>query len=103
MKRQRSRILKEIGKGIVEAKRNRIRELNNPFRSQIHSSLKLKGVRIMPPEFLEEAKKSMAYDFAKSLYENNLIQWTIEDYYDPVLRGNVRIEGLLRVEKPEGR
>lgn len=102
MKRNRDRILKMIGKGVEEARYNRLRQ-QAPIRRNEQVVQTLRGVQIVQPEFLEEAKKQIAYDFGTALYRSNKIKWTITDDHDPILRGCVRIQGDLQVVEPKGR
>lgn len=101
MKRNRDRILKMIGKGVEEARYNRLRQQSPILRNEqvVHT---LRCEEIVRPEFLEEAKKRIAFDFGAALHRNNKIKWTLFDDGDPYMRGYVRIQGDLKVVEPKG-
>ena len=99
MKHNRDRILKLIGKGVEEAKFNRLRQ-QAPIRRSEQVVHTLRGVQIVPLEYLEEAKKKIAYDFGAALYRNNKIKWTLFDDGVSIMRGGVRIQGDLQVVEP---
>ena len=102
MRRRREHILRQIGIGIEDARFNRrLKQAPQIVRQEYRPRI-LKGVKIVPIEFLEEAKKKIAYDMANALHQNNFIKWEIDDDSDPILRGNVKVTGMLFVTKPEG-
>lgn len=102
MKHSRRRILKAIGEGYDKARAKRQRDaIRNLFQSERQHLLTLKGVQIIPSEYLEDGKKQILQNFASALYNSSAVHWTITDDPDPFLCGRVRLEGTLRVAEPK--
>lgn len=94
-----------VWKGIIEAKvRAKLNDILLRGRTPVAERLPLltlKGAQIIPSEFLEYGKRQILRDFADQLYKSSIVKWTITDDHDPLLRGDVRIEGTLRVVGPK--
>ena len=94
-----------VWKGIIEAKvRAKLNDIMLHGRTPVAEHLPLltlKGVQIIPHYFVEEGKKQILQNFADTLYKSSVVKWTITDDHDPILRGDVRIEGTLRVVGPK--
>lgn len=101
MKHSKGHVLK----GIIEAKARAIaNDMMLRGRTPVAEHLPLltlKGVQIIPSEYLEEGKKQILQNFASALYKSSAVHWTITDDHDPILRGHVRLEGTLRVVGPK--
>ena len=94
-----------VWKGIIEAKvRAKVNDIMLRSRLPVAEHLPLltlKGVQIVPHEYVEVGKRQILLNIADALYNSTAINWTITDDHDPILRGNVRLEGVLRVVGPK--
>jgi len=94
-----------VWKGIIEAKvRAKLNDILLHGRTPVAEHLPLltlKGVQIVPSEYLEDGKKQILQNFASALYNSSAVHWTITDDPDPFLRGRVRLGGTLRVVAPK--